>query len=82
MTCRECNESLLHYRSGDLTPDEHARVEAHLAWCSPCLVFLSSYEETIRLAKGAFLHPDETLALIVSEELVQSILAARSRVQH
>jgi anti-sigma factor RsiW len=82
MTCRECNEFLMDYRSGDLTSDERAGVEAHLAWCSPCVVFLSSYEKTIRLAKGAFHHSDETLSAIVPEELVQAILAARLRVRH
>jgi anti-sigma factor RsiW len=82
MTCRECNEFLIDYRSDNLTPDERASIEAHLAWCSPCVVFLSSYEETIRLAKGAFHHPDETISAVVPEELRQRILAARLRVQH
>ena len=80
MTCRECNAFLLDYCSGALAPEERTHFEAHLIWCSRCVVFLKTYEETIRLAKGAFSHPNETKPTVVPNKLVQAILAARARV--
>ena len=82
MTCREFNEFLIDYRSGGLTPEDCAHFEAHLAECSHCVMFLKSYEETIRLAKGTVQCPDEILPMDVPEELVQAILAVRLRVRH
>lgn len=81
MTCRELNDFLIDYRSGDLSPDEHARFEAHLAQCSHCVAYIRSYEETIRLGKGAFSHPDDTVPADVPNELVQALLAVRPRVR-
>src|SRR5262245_45711268 len=60
VTCRQINHSLIDYRSSELLPEEQACFEAHLAWCLPCVVYLSSYETTLQLAKGAFGHPEET----------------------
>ena len=81
MTCREFNEFLIDYRSGDLTPGERTRFEAHLVRCSHCVASLRSYEETIRLAKSAFSHPDDVMTEDVPGELGQAILAARPRVR-
>ena len=81
MTCRELNERLIDYRSNDLPPDERARFEAHLIQCAPCVASLRSYEETIRLAKGAVSHPDEAMTEDIPHELVQTILATRPRVR-
>ncbi|MBI3246006.1 MAG: zf-HC2 domain-containing protein [Deltaproteobacteria bacterium] len=82
MTCRECNEFLLDYRSGDLAPKEHTCVEAHLAWCSRCVVFLRHYEETVRLVKAAFNHSNESRSAIIPESLVQTILAVARGMRH
>ena len=82
MTCREVNEYILDYRSGHLRPEECARFEAHLARCPYCVEDLRSYEETIRLAKGAFSHPDDPVPAAVLDELVRAILAARPRARH
>ena len=81
MTCREVNEYILDYRSGHLSPEECACFEAHLARCSHCVASLRSYEETVRLAKGAFSHSNEAMPADVPDELVRAILAARPRVQ-
>jgi anti-sigma factor RsiW len=81
MTCRQINNCLIDYRSGELVPDEQACFEAHLAWCSPCVVYLSSYEAALQLAKEAFAHPEEAVTEDVSDALVQAILATRPRVR-
>ncbi len=79
MTCRELNECILDYYSGELEPEERACFEAHLACCPDCVDYLRSYAETIRLGKGAFSHPDDPLPADVPDELVQAILAAARR---
>jgi anti-sigma factor RsiW len=81
MTCRELNDFLGDYRSDALFPDERARCAAHLARCSHCVASLGSYEATIRLAKGAFSHPDDAMTEDVPDELVAMILAAHLQVQ-
>ena len=77
MTCQELTEFIMDYRSGGLTREERAEFEAHLANCADCVRYLKSYEETIRLARGAVLNPDEPIPEDVPEELVRAILAAR-----
>ena len=81
MTCHKFNEFLFDYQADDLVPEKRARCEAHLVRCSPCVASLSSYELTIRLAKGAFSHPDHAGSKNVPDALVHVILAARLRMQ-
>jgi anti-sigma factor RsiW len=82
ITCRELNDFLIDYRCGDLSPGERARFEARLARCPHCVTSLSSYEATIRLAKGAFSHPDDALTEDVAHERVRAILVARPRARY
>jgi anti-sigma factor RsiW len=76
LTCREFIDSLIDYSSGEFDPNQSARLEAHLLWCRNCAVYLSTYEATIRLSRGAFQYPDEAESLPVPDDLVQTILAA------
>jgi anti-sigma factor RsiW len=82
MTCRELSEFIVDYRSGNLSPEVHTDFEEHLVNCAGCLTYLRSYEETIRLAKGAYAHPEDPLPADVPEQLVQAILAARTAKRH
>jgi anti-sigma factor RsiW len=74
MTCREITEFLSEYRSGELGSEQRARFERHLTSCRECVAYLRSFEETIRLAKGAFGHPEDALPADVPEALVRGIL--------
>jgi anti-sigma factor RsiW len=78
LTCRELIEFLADYVEGELSADERARFDAHLAVCPHCVDYLHGYRESIRLGRAAFADatdvPDE-----VPEELVDAILAARKR---
>ncbi len=78
MTCRELTEFLIDYHSGELPPEERARFEAHLTECADCVQYLRSYEETIRLARGALGDDDAPVPASVPEDLVRAILASRS----
>lgn len=81
MTCREVTEFLTEYFSGELPPDPRRAFEKHLETCQECVAYLKNYEETVKLGKAVFRHPDERVSDEVPEELVQAILAAR-RKQH
>src|SRR5262245_58592603 len=81
MTCREIIDVLIEYLSGELSAGERAEFERHLADCPDCTEYLRSYEETIKLGKGAFADPDAPMPLDVPEELVQAILVERIGIQ-
>ena len=82
MTCREFVEFLDRFVNGDLSPDEAAEFERHLAVCASCVRYLESYRQTIRLAREALAgHGDQDVTKVpaVPEELVAAILAARKK---
>jgi anti-sigma factor RsiW len=51
MTCRDLVELLIDYLDGDLPEERRRRIELHLQMCPPCLVYLETYQATIRLTK-------------------------------
>lgn len=77
MTRCKVNKRLIDYRANDLHPAEPADLEAHLSLCRSCVEYLKSYEEIVRLSKGAFSPLDEPVSADVPEELVRAILASR-----
>jgi anti-sigma factor RsiW len=79
MTCKQLTEFIADYRSGALPPAVRAEFEAHLAACPDCVRYLQTYEDTIRLARGAFAATDDPLPADVPEKLVHAILAARAK---
>jgi anti-sigma factor RsiW len=79
MTCRDVIEFLLEYRSGTLPAGQRAAFEEHLETCPQCVAYLKSYDEAVRLGKGALHHRDDPVSDDVPEELVQAILAARRK---
>lgn len=78
LTCRELIEFLAAYVEGELTADERARFDAHLAVCPHCVDYLNGYRESIRLAQAAYSDAAE-IPPDVPEELVEAILASRTR---
>lgn len=78
MNCREFTEFVIEWVDGELAADERATFEAHIRECPPCLRFLHSYQDTVRLGKAACAD-DESLLQEVPERLIQAILAARRR---
>jgi anti-sigma factor RsiW len=79
MTCRELIDFLMDYHSGTLPAAEKAAFDHHLALCPPCVDYLRTYEETVKLGKGACAEPDGEVPDEVPEELVRAILAARGK---
>jgi anti-sigma factor RsiW len=79
MTCRDVIEFLMEYRSGTLPGDQRAAFEEHLERCPECVAYMKSYDEAVRLGKGAHRQLDDRVSDDVPEELVQAILAARRK---
>ena len=54
MTCREFVEFLLDYDAGELSAEQLAIFEAHMGECPPCVAYLDTYRDAVRLGKAAF----------------------------
>ena len=80
MNCREFAEFLHEYLFGNLSAEQRAVFDKHLAECPWCVAYLDSYRKTIQLEQSAFSAPEDAPPPAdVAEELVQAILRARSR---
>lgn len=80
MTCREVNDFLADYRSGELLPEVRSRFEAHLTGCAACVAYVRSYDEALRLARGSRTElAQQMMPAEVPEQLVDAILAATTR---
>lgn len=77
MTCRELVEFLMAYLEEDLAAAERADFEEHLGMCPPCVDYLESYRETVRLGKQVCRDLEGPVPDDVPEQLIQAILAAR-----
>jgi anti-sigma factor RsiW len=77
MSCRDFIAFLDRYLAGEVSAGERARFEHHLAACESCVVYLRTYEETVRLGKAACADPCGPVPTEVPEELVRAVLAAR-----
>ena len=77
MKCRECDDFLVDYVAGELPAEVLATFELHISRCRNCRVYLEQYRATINAGKTACQAAKEGLQ--IPEELVQAILAARTR---
>lgn len=75
--CREFIEFIGQYIADELSPEERAKFEFHLTHCAPCVRYLQSYKETIKIGKIALAPSDDPVPTDVPEELIQAILHSR-----
>ena len=78
MKCREFVDFLMAYIEEELPEDERSVFEEHMAECPPCVTYLDTYKETVRLGQDVC-DDDGPVPEEVPERLVQAILAARPR---
>jgi anti-sigma factor RsiW len=78
MTCREILDFLMRYLDGELSDVERQAFEAHLFVCPPCVAYLDTYKQAVRLGRLAA-QDEQDPCQSVPEELVRAILAARAR---
>jgi anti-sigma factor RsiW len=79
MTCRDVIEFLMDYLAGEVSPEERAVFEQHLAICPPCVAYLKTYQETIQLEQSVLSQPEEPICEEIPDDLVQAIMAARKK---
>jgi anti-sigma factor RsiW len=80
MNCREFTEFLHEYLFGNLSAEERAEFEKHLAECPWCVAYMDSYKKTMELERGAFSVAEDTPPPAdAPEELIQAILRVRPR---
>lgn len=79
MNCREFVEFLMDYLDGALPEEQQAFFERHMRDCPPCILYLDTYRETIRLGREACESPEGPVPDDVPEDLVRAILEARER---
>jgi anti-sigma factor RsiW len=77
VTCRDFVQFLDDYLAGALSAEKAAGFDQHLAACPPCVNYLNTYRDTIRLGKAALRPSSEPLPEDVPEDLVRAILKAR-----
>lgn len=49
MECKDLVEAVTAYIEGDMSPEDRARFDEHLALCDGCTNYLAQIRETIRL---------------------------------
>jgi len=76
MTCQELVEFLMAYDDGELPGNQREVFDRHLEICPPCVTYLETYRETVRLGKALCDDPAGGPPAECPEALVQAILAA------
>jgi anti-sigma factor RsiW len=76
-SCRDLVAFLADYLCGELSREETAACDAHVAQCIACASYAATYRAAVAASKAAFDGP-EAFA-VVSEKLVQAILARRRK---
>ncbi len=79
MNCREMTDFLMAYLDDELPQAQREGFDAHLQECPPCIVYLDTYKEAVRLGKQVCARDDSPLPEDVPEVLIDAILAARER---
>ena len=77
ITCREFVEFLMAYLDGEASDQERSVFEKHMDLCPPCVTYLETYRETVRLGTCLCADPEGPPPDDVPEELVQAVLRAR-----
>ena len=80
MTCQELAVEVAHQEVRELPEPQRASFADHVDLCPPCKAYLDTYRETIALGKAVCADPQGPVPQDVPDELVEAILAARSRV--
>ena len=76
ISCREVVEIVTDYLDGALAPEERMRLEAHLAACDPCRIYVEQIRTTARVVAVAEAEldrrPDRDALLAAFRELRRS----------
>ena len=79
MNCREMTDFLMAYLEEELPAEQSRAFDEHLEACPPCISYLDSYRESVRLGKAVCTREDDPVPDDAPEALIQAILNARQR---
>ena len=79
LTCREFADFLMAYLDGELPEGQRTEFQTHLDICPPCVHYLETYEETVRLGKACCAPDDGPPPVAAPAPLNKAILAARRK---
>ncbi len=81
ITCKELIDFLDDYVDDAQPPAVRHEFERHLAVCPPCVAYLNTYRETIRLGRSLCAEHADAIPVPedVPEDLIRAILAARAK---
>lgn len=80
-TCKEVSEFLMAFLDKELPSAQQDEFARHMAMCPPCAEYMRTYQDTIKLCKGAHAagksveKPSEK----PPEQLINAILASRRK---
>jgi anti-sigma factor RsiW len=78
ITCRELVDLLADYLASEVDEEQRGAVNAHLAACPSCVLYLKGYQEAVRLSRAAFA-PDDPVPDDVPEDLIRAVLDLRRK---
>lgn len=79
ITCQQLIDFIADYLDGSLPADSRHEFDRHLGVCPPCVRYLETYKQTVKLGKLALDRSDEPAAGHVPEGLIHAIRNARAR---
>lgn len=79
MTCRELNDCLTEYTSGEIGPEKRRALERHVGRCPACAAYLRSYRRMLRQIRPGDDLLDQLTPNEAPGELVDAILDATVR---
>lgn len=79
LTCREFADFLMAYLDGELPEEQRRAFEEHVAICPPCVHYVDTYKETVRLGRELCSEAGGPPPEDAPESLIQAILEARKR---
>ena len=78
ITCEEVITFLLDYLTHELSTEEQAEFDRHLAICPSCQAYLETYKQTVRLGREAMRDELVPAPPALGAALVRAIVKARS----
>ena len=79
MNCHEMVDFLMAYVDDELPAAQREAFNEHLEACPPCISYVDSYRESVRIGKAVCERADGPVPDDVPEALIQAILVARQR---
>jgi len=77
VTCREANEFIDDYLSGELPVKQRRVFERHMKMCKPCRDYLDRYKHSIDLCRDNFYDKDGENGQPLPEEIIKGIIDAK-----